>query len=81
MKVEYRVKEIKRYVVTRYHEDDVSKLAGVESKGEYDNYQIAYEVGYALAKAEHDRLGYPIDDMRIIYPEFKPVAAIGAEED
>ncbi len=78
MKVEYKVREIKRYVVTRYHQD--GKLAGVESKGEYDNYQIAYEVGYALAKAEHERLGYPVADMRIIYPEFNLVPLEGTAE-
>lgn len=43
--------------------------------GEYDNADVAYQVGYALCKAEHDRLGWPIDDERIKYPA--PIGAAG----
>jgi hypothetical protein len=78
MKVEYKVREVKRYIVTRYEESDRS--GSCATRGEFDNFDTAYHVGYAMAKLEHENLGYPIDDMRIIYPEFKPVAAIGAEE-
>lgn len=67
-KIEYRVKKTERYIVTRYHEDAAGTVGGVDTKGEYDNADIAFEVGYALAKAEHERLGFPPGDMRIIYP-------------
>ena len=67
MKVEYRVRPVTRYIVTRYHEDEVG-LAGCDFKGEYGSEEVAYEVGYALAKEEHQRLGYPPGDERIKYP-------------
>lgn len=71
--VEFRVKEIKRYIVTQ-HSHFVSR-SGDETCGEnrmigeYGNYEVAYSVGYALAKAEHERLGYAPDDLRIQYPK------------
>jgi hypothetical protein len=67
MKVEYRVKTVERYIVTRYEED--ANGAAVAERGHYTSPHIAYEVAYALAKAEHERLGYPLGDMRIIYPD------------
>lgn len=76
LNVEYRVRTITRYIVTRYesvvHEGGgVSASAGLsQSAGaEYNNYNTAYQVAYALAKAEHERLGYRPDDMRIQYPQ------------
>ena len=69
MKVEYRVRPVTRYVVTRYHESDSGRTGGVETKGEYDNEQVAYDVGYALAAHEHQQLGYPVGDERVKYPE------------
>lgn len=75
--VEYRVKEIKRYIVTR-HEREVhengSESGGVASQltGEYPNWDTAYAVAYALCKEEHGRLGYDPCDMRIQYPVFAP---------
>lgn len=71
--VEYRIREIKRYVVTRHehevHEDGTESSDGSRQlTGEYPNWDTAYAVGYALCRAEHERLGYPIDDMRIQYP-------------
>lgn len=66
-KIEYRVRPVTRYVVTRYHQN--GSLAGVEGKGEFDNESTAYEVGYALAHDEHSRLGWPPGDERITYPE------------
>lgn len=73
MKVEYRVRAVTRYIVTRYYEESQGPdrgLCGSEFKGEFDSDRVAYEVGYALAKEEHQRLGYPIGDERIQYPEF-----------
>lgn len=78
-KIEYRVRETTRYIITRYHED-VDGEAGVDTKGEYDSHHVAYEVAYALCKAEHDRLGYEIGDERISYPRHpdKPFPPIGS---
>ena len=67
-KIEYRVRPVTRFIVTRFHQEDRG-TAGVDVRGEFDNEAMAYEVGYALCKAEHDRLGYPPGDERIQYPE------------
>lgn len=71
--VEYRVREIKRYIVTR-HETNVAggkEVTGSSSdvgSGQFDNFDTAYQVGYALAAFEHGQLGYDLDDKRIKYP-------------
>lgn len=78
-KIEYRVRPVTRYVVTRFHSESGEGRGGCGSSvmGEYDNQQMAYEVGYALCKAEHDRLGFPPGDERITYPQLVPLG--GAE--
>lgn len=75
-KIEYRVREVTRYIVTRYEEgnDNANRLfASSVSKGEYDCADVAYEVGYALARNEHEALteafGWGIGDERIQYPK------------
>lgn len=71
LKIEYRVRPITRYIVTRYERQDHEngKCSGSSSgHGEFDNEETAYQVAYALARAEHDRLGWPIGDERIQYP-------------
>ncbi len=65
-KVEYKIRETTRFFVTRYEEGD--NTAGSSTFGEYDNADTAYAVGYALCRAEHQRLGWPIADDRIQYP-------------
>lgn len=64
--IEYRVKPVTRYVITRFHR--LGHSAGSESKGEFDNADVAYDVGYALCRAEHETLGWPPGDERIQYP-------------
>lgn len=66
-KIEYRVRPVERYIVTRYKGGIAS--SGIEGRGEFDNFETAYEVAYALCKAEHDRLGWPLGDERIQYPK------------
>lgn len=66
-RVEYRVRPVTRYIVTRF-ETKVGGASHVEERGEYGNEYVAYEVGTALCKAEHDRLGWPVGDERICYP-------------
>lgn len=68
-KLEYRVRSVTRYVVTRFHEDASGGTGSSDPKGEFDNYETAYAVAYALCKEEHDRLGLPSGDERIKYPE------------
>ena len=76
-KVEYRVKKIERYIVTRHFEGVSGRTGGTEQKGEYENPDIAYEVGYALAKQEHDALGWDVGDERFTYPN-RPCIANGS---
>ncbi len=76
-KVEYRVRKIERYIVTRYEAGE--NFAGGGVKGEYPNEEIAHEVAYALCKAEHERLGWPVGDERIQYPRSLDSAAATPE--
>lgn len=70
--IEYRVRQVTRYIVTRY--EQTANTAGCTQHGEFDRHETAHAVGYALAKAEHDRLGYPPGDMRIRYPDCQGLA-------
>lgn len=76
-RIEYRVRLVGRYVITRYHVGADGSAPLSETKGEYNNAQVAHEVAYALCKAEHERLGLPVGDERIQYPQ--PVSLNSAE--
>ena len=67
-KIEYRVRPVTRFIVTRFHGNDESLSGGVETHGEFDNSDTAYKVAYALCQAEHGRLGWPPEDARLQYP-------------
>ena len=71
VRVEYKIRPVTRYIVTRYHETSGpgGDASGSECKGEFDNAESAYQVGYALAKHDHELLGYPLGDDRIQYPD------------
>ena len=69
--IEYRVRPVTRYIVTRYSQER-DRLGGSSECGEYDRYDTAYQVAYALCRAEHERLGYPLGDERIKYPQDDP---------
>jgi hypothetical protein len=68
--IEYRIKPVTRYMITRF-ERDANGGASVGcpvSSVQFDSADIAYDVAYALAKADHERMGWPICDDRIQYP-------------
>ncbi len=67
MTIEYRLRPVTRYAVTRYQSGP--NTGRLTTLGEYDNAHIAYEVGYALAKAEADRLQLEPGSMEMIYPK------------
>lgn len=71
-KLEYQVRMAPRYYVTRYHESADGAKGSSETKGVYDNLEVAHEVAYALCKAEHARLGLAPGDERIVYPAAYP---------
>jgi hypothetical protein len=64
--IEYRVRPVTRYIVTSFRHRNGT--TGSRQHGEFDNEETAYQVGYALAKSDHEREGWPIDDPRIRYP-------------
>lgn len=66
--LEYRVKAVTRYVVTRFEAGAGNSTGSVTGRGEYDNADVAYEVAYALCKAEHEANGGEPGDPRIKYP-------------
>ena len=67
-KIEYRVRECTRYYVTRYEKGSDGVSCGGSAGGEYTNELTAHAVAYALCRAEHERLGWPLGDERIQYP-------------
>lgn len=77
-KIEYRVRPVTRYIVTKFEglESEGGQVAGSSSTcGEFENWPTAYEVAYALCRADHNRLGYPPSDERIMYPDPTPPSA------
>lgn len=67
MLIEYKVRPVTRYIVTRFESTDTS--GSTEQRGEFDNEMTAYQVAYALCHEEHQRVGWKIDDARMKYPE------------
>lgn len=65
-KVEYRVRPVTRYVVTRYEE--CLNAGWLSTKGIYDNGEIAYQVAYALCQSEHNASGEPLGSENFVYP-------------
>lgn len=79
MKIEYSIRPITRYIVTRYETsgpDENGRGSGgcAQIGGEYSTAEGAYEVGYAMCRVEHDRLGWELGDGRIQYPQHPAVA-------
>tara|TARA_R110000751_G_scaffold307812_1_gene431841 strand:- start:27036 stop:27485 length:450 start_codon:yes stop_codon:yes gene_type:complete len=75
MKVEYRVRPVTRYVVTRFEESDDGRTGGCDTRGEFDNERVAHEVAYSLCKVEHELSGLPVGGDQFVYPEPLKVAA------
>lgn len=80
MKIEYSIRPITRYIVTRYETsgpDENGRGSGscAQIGAEYSTAEGAYEVGYAVCKVEHERLEWPAGDDRIQYPQHPAVTA------
>lgn len=72
-KVEYRVRPITRYIVTRFEReespDSVNCTAGASTQhGVFDSGEVAYQVAYALCRHEHEKSGEPLDSRNFKYP-------------
>lgn len=68
MLIEYKVRPVTRFIVTRYYENEGAAEASRQIGSEYANEEMAYQVAYALCSQEHERLGWGLDDERIRYP-------------
>lgn len=66
-KIEYRVRPVTRYIVTRFETGE--DCGGVEQCGEFANEDLAYDVAHALAFKEREDLGWPPGDERIIFAD------------
>lgn len=67
--IEYRVKRVERFIVTRYEEDDNGTTGSCRQIGaEYSSFETAYEVGSALARADQERLALSPGDPDVIFP-------------
>ena len=73
-KVEYRVRKVERFIVTRYEEgqNEAGPWKASTTHGEFENSGTSYEAAYALASAEHTRHGWPVGDERMQYPKDDP---------
>lgn len=72
MTIEYRVKAVQRYIVTRYEsrEDGSASSGDVRQIGnDFDSGDTAYEVAYALARQEAEHKGWGPNDTRIVFPK------------
>lgn len=68
--IQYKVKPITRYIVTRFERSGQSGTA-VTERGQFDSYDTAYDVAYAMCKLEHDMAGTGPDDADFQYPRHK----------
>lgn len=73
MKIEYKVRPVTRYVVTRFEARDESdkggSFVGSAVCGEFQKGETAFHVAYALARAESEKLGLSPGDETVMYPE------------
>lgn len=70
--IEYKVRPVTRFIVTRYSEDidpNNTSCASCETKGEFDNFNTAYAVGYALAQEEQIRRGIDLQSPALKFPD------------
>lgn len=67
MTIEYRIKPVVRYYITR-HEQTENAGSTQHIGSEYSSGEVAFEVAYALAHAEAERLGLAPGSMNLIYP-------------
>ena len=66
-KIEYRVRPVTRYIVTRFNE--YGNKSALTQTGEYDNEDEAYTVATALAFKEREDLGWPPGDERMQFAQ------------
>ena len=68
--IEYRVREVPRFILTRFESTDGNGVSKVVA--EFANADEAREVGHALAFKEREALDWPPGDDRIRFPTAEP---------
>ena len=69
MTIEYRVKRVERFIVTRHEKHHPNGPVGCRQIGrEFDNFETAYEVGTALARSDQEQLGIQPGGDGVIFP-------------
>lgn len=69
--IEYRVKRITRYVVTRHckiGDEEGNEHSTTDEMSVHINSSLAFNTGYALARMEQMKLDFKSGDERIRYP-------------
>lgn len=69
VKTEFRIREVRRYIVTRFDHNEPGAQKASRQVGEFDTHDTAYAVGYAMAREEQNRRGYGPGDDRVQFPE------------
>lgn len=72
MFVQYKVRPVTRFVVTRFHsteEEDGTFSGGSGTLGEFDCFAYAYQAANAMAKEERQELGDMVDDKNFAFPD------------
>lgn len=67
MTVEYKVRAVTRYIVTRYENN--GNIGGSTQHGTFDSGETAYQVAYALCRKDHVDSGEPVESVNFVYPE------------
>lgn len=82
--IEYRVRQVTRFVVTRYTESENS--ASLETLGEFDSERFAYEVAQAMRSAPETpkrcvivQRGFEVDTRAFYAETMERAAAIKAD--
>lgn len=67
VQIEYRVRPVTRFIVTRYYRE--SGTGSSEQKGVFEDPDVAYDAAYSMCRVEHESHGWALEDERIQYPK------------
>lgn len=77
MVVEYRVRPVTRYIVTRYEQSPCGSTGGSSTSGEFERFDTAHAVATALCDHERVKAGAPLDSPDFLYPDAVPPEGLG----
>jgi len=65
--IEYRVRPVTRYIVTRFESED--RMGASSSCGEFDREDEALRVGFAAAKMDQEHYRFDHNQAEVIFPD------------